>query len=177
MLTLRIARPTHFFEIARFRLGTSDRPTRRAQRGEANFGSDRPTDRPSSGQLGLNARVGQPDRPTPSATRCRHLHQAPSLQHNSPQRRRDQKCGLRKVAFFMDLGRDHGRGAGAPAVSMPKPGLDPRSRRSATAATCACLLHLPPPCAHPPHRQLSSRCPCLSQVCGSVRAPVAPLAG
>ena len=41
-----------------------DRPTCRAQRGEANFGSDRPTDRPSSGQLGLNARVGQPDRPT-----------------------------------------------------------------------------------------------------------------
>ena len=46
-LTLRIDRPTNDNEITRFRLGTPDRPTRRAQRGEANFGSELPTDRPS----------------------------------------------------------------------------------------------------------------------------------
>ena len=50
----------------------------------------------------------------------------------------------------MDLGQDHGWGAGAPALSVLKDGLDPRKMRLAAAATCVSLLHLPPPCMHRP---------------------------
>ena len=64
---MRIARPTHIFEITLFRLGTSDRPTRRAQRGEENFGSEHPTDRPAlqAAQPSVPTRAARPTDPSP----------------------------------------------------------------------------------------------------------------
>ena len=62
---MRLDRPTQIFGLERFRLAPPDRPTRRAQRREAKNGSDRPTDRPNSGLVGVSgpSRFARPTDP------------------------------------------------------------------------------------------------------------------
>ena len=61
---------------------------------------------------------------------------------------RSAACGA--VCFRLTSAEYHGRGAGAPALSVLRDGVDAISRRSAAGATCASLLHLPARCALPP---------------------------
>ena len=150
---------------SRFRLAPTDRPTRRAQRGEENFGSEAPTDRLSFDRPGARSSfgapysvhsdpfkaifasspVGNPDRPTLLAQRPgRHFGVGPT------DRPTDPRATWGRLHYFQL--RTATRLGASSRLSAPRKRIAHRHRREAIPTTYANCLCTPRSHADSPER-------------------------